>query len=137
MHLIDWKSGRFLLGNPVMDATHIAFATLVNRLAVAGDAEFTVLFAELFDHTGDHFAREDTLMLESGFPAIEEHRAEHRRVLGEMRQLGQRVAQGRAALARSYVMQQLPGWFAVHAATMDSALAAHLAMQENSAAASR
>jgi len=29
-------------------------------------------------------------------------------------------------MGRAYVTQQLPGWFDLHAVTMDSALAAHL-----------
>lgn len=127
MPLIDWSSNRFLLGNAGMDATHAEFVALLNRLGAAGDGEFAELFAQLLDHTGDHFAREEVLMVESQFPALSEHRAEHGRVLGDLRLLGQRVAQGRIVMARSFVVQQLPDWFALHAATMDSALAAHLA----------
>lgn len=65
-------------------------------------------------------------MLDGGFAALAEHRDEHRRVLGEMRSLLLRAGAGRLALARGYVCDRLPGWFALHAATMDSALAAHL-----------
>jgi hemerythrin len=57
---------------------------------------------------------------------LQEHRGEHRRVLAELRTLGQRAAAGRLALGRAYVRERLPDWFALHAATMDSALAAHL-----------
>jgi hemerythrin len=35
------------------------------------------------------------------------------------------VNSGRLKLARAVVRGQLPGWFRLHAATMDSALAAH------------
>ncbi|MEW6646500.1 MAG: hemerythrin family protein [Pseudomonadota bacterium] len=131
--LIDWSSNKYLLGNPGMDATHAEFVALVNRLATAEGREFQTLFLELLDHTGEHFGAEEALMEESGFPAIAEHRAEHWRVLGELRALGQRVMQGRITLARSYVAEQIPSWFSVHAATMDSALAAHLAIRENTA----
>lgn len=37
--LIPWHSGRFLLGHAAMDHTHADFAVLVNRLALAEDAE--------------------------------------------------------------------------------------------------
>lgn len=127
---IPWHSGRLLLGYAVMDETHAAFAALVNRLALARDAEFAVLFSHLLEHTVDHFAGEEAMMAESGFPALAEHRDEHRRVLGEMRTLQLRANVGRLALVRSYVCNGLPGWFALHAATMDSALAAHLRGRE-------
>jgi hemerythrin-like metal-binding protein len=129
--LIDWSSNKYRLGNAGMDATHAEFVALINRLATVEGREFQTLFLELLDHTSDHFGAEEALMEETDFPAIAEHRAEHWRVLGELRALGRRVVQGRIIMARSYITEQLPGWFAVHAATMDSALAAHLATQEN------
>lgn len=130
MPLIPWPEN-YLLGNRGMDATHAEFAALINRLAVADGREFQTLFLELLDHTGAHFGAEEALMDESGFPASAEHRAEHWRVLGDLRAIGQRVVQGRITMARSYIIDQIPHWFAAHAATMDSALAAHLAMQHN------
>ena len=65
-------------------------------------------------------------MESSGFPAIAEHRSEHARVLRDLEILGTQLAKGRVKLARAYVREQLPDWFALHAETMDSALAAHL-----------
>ena len=130
MPLIHWPAN-YLLGNPGMDATHAEFVALINSLAAADGREFQALFLELLDHTGDHFGAEEALMEESAFPATAEHCAEHWRVLGDLRAMGQRVMQGRITMARSYLIDQIPHWFAVHAATMDSALAAHLAMLEN------
>jgi len=127
MALIDWASGRYRLGNEGMDATHEEFVALVNALGEADTPSFAELFQSLLEHTADHFMREETLMHDSGFPSLGEHRDDHRRVLAELRQLAQRVAAGRTTLARSYVRERLPDWFALHAATMDSALAAHLA----------
>ncbi|NBC13476.1 MAG: hemerythrin [Gammaproteobacteria bacterium] len=97
--LIDPTEPRFRLDLDEMDQTHLEFIDLVNRLAAADDA---------------------------GSLALHEHRGEHRRVLAELRGLGRRAANGRPALARAYVREQLPHWFALHAATMDSALAGHL-----------
>jgi hemerythrin len=68
----------------------------------------------------------EELMERSGFPAIGEHQGEHARVLGEMARLLERVAKGRTQMARVYVVEQVPGWFTLHARTMDSALAGHL-----------
>lgn len=124
--LIDPAEPRFRLGLEETDRTHLEFIDLVNRLAAADDAGFPALFDTLLADTEAHFEREDQLMNASGFPAIKEHRGEHWRLLADLRNLGQRAAIGRPALARAYVHEQLPHWFALHAATMDSTLAAHL-----------
>ncbi|WP_295885005.1 hemerythrin domain-containing protein [uncultured Thiohalocapsa sp.] len=124
--LIDPAEPRFRLGLEEMDRTHLELIDLVNRLAAVDDAGFPALFDALLAHTEAHFAQEEQWMTASAFPALHEHRGEHRRVLADLRNLGQRAASGRPALARAYVREQLPHWFALHAATMDSALAGHL-----------
>jgi hemerythrin-like metal-binding protein len=109
-----------------MDATHAEFAALLNRLGETPDAAaFMAGFAALVAHTERHFAAEDLLMVESRFPALGEHRSEHLRVLGQLRQIDERVQRGRLQMGREYI-RELPAWFDLHAATMDSALAAHL-----------
>lgn len=125
MPIEDFET-RYLLGVGAMDDTHREFVELVNRLCVAGNVEFAILFDELERHTRAHFAAEDTRMQESGFPALREHRDEHQRVLGELEKLHQKVQRGSFLLARAYVQDQLPDWFHLHAMSMDSALAAHL-----------
>ncbi len=124
--LIGGFEDRYLLGMDSMDETHREFVELVNRLAVADKAEFIPLFAELQAHTQAHFDQEDAWMMSCAFPALREHRDEHRRVLGELDRFGQRAAAGSIAMARAYVTQQLPHWFDLHAKTMDSALAHHM-----------
>jgi hemerythrin len=64
-------------------------------------------------------------MRSCGFPAIREHSDEHQRILGELGRIGQRVNKGLVSFGRMYVREGLPDWFRLHAATMDSALAAH------------
>lgn len=124
--LIDIAGKRYTLGVEEMDETHLEFIDLVNRMGNAGKQEFIELFRELIEHTEAHFAAENQRMEETGFPAIREHMGEHLRVLGEMSRIGKRVAAGSLMLGRAYVEEQLPGWFGLHAATMDSALAAHI-----------
>ncbi|MBT3059235.1 MAG: hemerythrin domain-containing protein [Candidatus Thiodiazotropha sp.] len=124
--LIENFEQRYLLGVDDMDNTHRAFVALVNRLGEAGRQEFITLFADLVTHTREHFAQEDRWMETSDFPAIREHTDEHQRILGELDRFAQRVASGSILIARSYITQQLPLWFDLHAKTMDSALASHL-----------
>ncbi|MBF0471651.1 MAG: hemerythrin domain-containing protein [Gammaproteobacteria bacterium] len=115
---------RFLLGVAAMDTTHRQFIVQLQQLQSAPKAEFIPLFAALFQHTVDHFETERGWMEQFRFPAIREHTAEHERVLGELQRFNDRVAKGNIALGRAYIREQLPGWFELHAQTMDSALAA-------------
>ncbi len=124
--LIDGFEQRFLLDVPQMDATHREFVNLINRMGMADKNEFARLFKELNEHTRTHFDAEQQMMEDSKFPAIGEHRDEHQRVLGELARFGQRLTPGTSMMSRAYVCEQLPQWFALHAQTMDSALAAHL-----------
>lgn len=114
----------YVLGVAEMDATHREFVALLNQLESAPKEAFIPLFAQLLAHTEAHFAAEEQWMRDCGFAAIREHCGEHQRVLGELRRFNQRAAAGNITLGRAYVREQLPGWFALHAQTMDSALAA-------------
>lgn len=128
--LLDPNNPAYILGVDSMDDTHQEFIALVNKLEEAGDKRaFVALFAELVKHTETHFTAENRLMEETGFPAIGEHKADHLRVLGQLHRFGERVTAGSTMMARAYVKEQLPAWFNLHAATMDSALAAHIKAQ--------
>jgi len=126
MTLFNWQDSKHLLGVPQMDDTHKEFGDLVNQLVEISDSEdFKRVFLELLEHTRVHFDNEDRLMVDSAFPAIGEHRSEHDRVLGQLTQINTRVQNGMLVMGREYI-KEMPNWFDVHAATMDSALAAHL-----------
>ena len=111
---------------PKVDNDHSEFVALLNQLDTASNAEFPALFRQLFEHTEQHFAMENQLMLDYGFPAEAEHKGEHVRVLGEFKQFQTRVDKGMIAFGRSFVKERLPQWFLLHITTMDSALAAHI-----------
>lgn len=124
--MLNWDEDRHALGVAEMDATHREFAALAVRLAQAGTADFPRLFEALAEHTRRHFDNESALMRRCRFPAIAEHEGEHSRVLGELAHMQRGLFAGRVALARDYVVNGLPDWFALHLATMDAALAACL-----------
>lgn len=125
MALIDSATVK-TVGHPAIDGDHQAFVELLNQLDVASSADFSSLFRALFEHTEQHFERENQLMQKHGFPAEPEHRGEHQRVLGEFKQFQSRVDKGMLAFGRSFVKERLPQWFQLHVMTMDSALAAHI-----------
>jgi hemerythrin len=129
MNLI-W-SDALSVGVEGMDAHHRAFieAWAGANSAAEGDA-FAQAFQALMDHLGEHFAYEEGLMAQTGFPALGEHRGEHSRVLAEMREMAGSLARGRPRMARLYVKERLPEWFLLHRDTMDMATAVYLKGKE-------
>ena len=130
--LIEWDEQTFALGIEEMDATHAEFIDLLNRLDAAANSLFPALFNRLVEHTRTHFENEEARMLLCRFPAINEHTSEHRRVLGELNRIQKRVDRGLISFGRMYVREGLPEWFRLHAATMDSALAAQWMRHQSS-----
>jgi hemerythrin len=128
--LLDAEDPKLQLGLAGMDDTHREFIELLNSLNACSGSDFPALFNQLVEHTEAHFEMEKALMLESGFPAREEHVGDHQRILGQLVKFRERVNAGKSSMmARAYVREQLPGWFTTHLITMDSALSAHLAKQ--------
>jgi hemerythrin-like metal-binding protein len=124
--MMDWNPAAYTLGVDQMDGTHREFVALVNLLDEADDSDFAALFGKLLEHCRQHFSNEGRLMRMTRFPALAEHEGEHHRVYGDLVQMQRAVQRGRLLLARAYVRQGLAEWFALHIATMDAALAAHL-----------
>lgn len=120
------------VGNALIDRDHQQFIDLVNRIAGATSAEFASLFDELYAHTQEHFDRENELMTQYGFPAEVIHRNEHQRVLNEFKQFQRQTAKGSLSMARAFVIEQVPEWFNLHIATMDSALASFIDFKSQS-----
>lgn len=114
----------------LIDADHAVFIDLVNQLDKANDVDFPGLFQCLYDHTEEHFERENRLMMQFGFPAETEHKGEHQRVLGEFKQFKTRIDKGLIPFGRAFIKERLPQWFVLHVTTMDSALAAHIKSQQ-------
>lgn len=125
MSLIEEKS-MVNLQFDSLDDDHHCFAELVNRLEHASKQDFAKLFEQLFNHTQRHFDKENQLMLDTSFPAIQEHKAEHQRVLTEFKQFKKSVDKGLISFGQSFIKERLPSWFQMHLVTMDSALVAHI-----------
>jgi hemerythrin len=117
------------VGYDLIDNDHDEFVSLLNRLDAADNKDFPTLFQQLYEHTEQHFDRENQLMQQFSFPGINDHKAEHQRVLGEFKQFKSRVDKGLIAFGRSFVKDRLPQWLGLHVTTMDSALAAHIKTQ--------
>jgi hemerythrin len=120
MSVIVWDD-EMLLGNATLDATHHEFAELLNRLAAASEVELLPLLDECIEHTGEHFALEESWMARLNFPAAGCHISEHKQVWGVMHQVRARVAAGEMDFA-PVLAKELGAWLRIHATTMDYAL---------------
>jgi hemerythrin-like metal-binding protein len=120
------QSAEFVTGYAPIDQDHQEFLDLLNQLETAADAEFPTLYQQLYEHTEQHFERENQLMQQLAYPATTEHKAEHQRVLGEFKQFKSRIDRGLIVFGRLFVTDRLPLWFKLHIATMDYALVNHI-----------
>ncbi|MYM62499.1 bacteriohemerythrin [Pseudomaricurvus sp. HS19] len=116
----------YSLGDAEMDHSHDEFMQLAQQAASAQPAEFAPALQQLLQHTQEHFEKEELRMHSSDHRLLNEHRAEHQRILGDMERFCQRARAGRSTMARAWVRDNLLDWFSAHVKTMDSALAAHL-----------
>ncbi|MDD5275300.1 MAG: hemerythrin domain-containing protein [Methylovulum sp.] len=115
-----------------IDKDHEEFINLLNALDTANNGDFPALFQQLYEHTEQHFERENQLMAQYAYPGVADHKGEHQRVLGEFKQFKSRVDKGLIVFGRSFVKERLPQWFGLHVTMMDTALAAHINKQSGS-----
>jgi hemerythrin-like metal-binding protein len=88
-----------------MDDQHGILMDTVNdlRLALvrgAGREQLGEVLDRLIEFTRMHFWSEEQLMEQSAFPGLDEHRAEHHRMLAQMLQSAHRVQYGEAVQLR-------------------------------------
>lgn len=128
MPTIEW-SDELALAHPEMDATHQEFVQLLgeaeNALLASRPAALAA-YEALVEHTVGHFGQEDRWMLATGFAADNCHSGQHGQVLALMHEVTKRAKEQDDWGPLERVLPELGKWFAVHAQTMDAALASHL-----------
>lgn len=108
-----------------MNDTHFEALQLMNELYSALDASDTDLiherFEKLLEHTKEHYAHEEAMMIEKKFPPYPAHKEDHEGSLAEMEKevIGFGQTKDIDAL-RVYVEQKLIPWFLRHTETMDA-----------------
>lgn len=113
----------FLVGHDAMDELHREFHERLGAFGIPGDEGEKLL--ALHEHLLRHCAQEEHWMRETDFKACACHVGEHDMLLDVVSEVRRRFDAGDSeVVVRLY--QELPQWFALHASTMDSALAEHL-----------
>lgn len=124
--MIEWTPS-LSTGNEVIDEQHKAIFRWLAELDSAASDSRTLFGAyaitRLKNYTRNHFAAEEALMKASGYPALEEHIAEHesfRARLAELhlRSIGEDIS--------AETVQFLTDWLTNHIAKSDMAYAPYL-----------
>jgi hemerythrin len=127
---VRWTSA-LAVGHPQIDAQHQELFRRVARLLdamLAGEtADVGPLFDFLAEYVVDHFAAEEQLMQESGFPGYNVHRAAHERFVRDFQALRALHASSGASAAVAIKAQTwIVEWLKTHIATTDVQFGRHL-----------
>lgn len=94
--LVGWTPG-MSVGLETMDAQHQALFAALNRLVIAirsghGAGEVEPLLAFLDHYVREHFAEEEQILADAGYPELDAQRRQHASFIGEMDALKDRLA---------------------------------------------
>jgi hemerythrin-like metal-binding protein len=124
--LIEWKES-YAIGQADVDHEHQSIIALINELYRELERGGSVedFLGEIYARISGHFALEEKLMREAGYPDHGPHKADHERLLDEIRDLMDAYEAG-TTLDIARFGQALGKWFSVHFKEMDARLHARL-----------
>ena len=107
---LTWNDHRHSVGISSIDQQHRQMVALVNALndAIAHNRhweEVQKMLEELLRFTTTHFAHEETLMRDHGFPQLKQHEAEHQALIASATNLLNKITPNRptrAAIASAF-----------------------------------
>jgi hemerythrin len=118
-----------------MNRDHDEFAALrerlLARLADGAREAIDAMLDELHAHTRRHFADEEQLMRDTGFPVYPIHKGEHERVLGDFTaRIAHWQQHGDVAALRDWLDAGVGDWLLAHIETMDTVTAGFAAERQ-------
>lgn len=128
MAFIRW-SADYDTGIASIDEQHRQLVDLVNRFDEAsrrgrGTRIMNEILNELIGYTQEHFAHEEKLMAEAGFPGLKKHQGRHRQLLQKVERLQFEFSRdGRRVTAE--VRDLLEYWVKSHILNDDMAFSRH------------
>ena len=127
--LITWND-RYSVGIAKIDAEHRKLVDLINELyaAILSGTSASVI-AKVLDglacYTFSHFAAEEGLMKRYRYPGYLQHKAEHDKLVEQVKQLQQELRAGKATVSQE-VMSFLQRWLIGHILGVDKKYTSHL-----------
>lgn len=130
MTLLEWRES-YGIGIEEVDHEHRELIDLINALHASLGADRTLELVEAFlgevlSDISAHFALEEKVMRARSYDAYAEHKADHERLLDELRELMDEQAMG-APLDDERLAARLSEWFGRHFRTQDARFHRHLA----------
>ncbi len=125
MTLIPWRD-EFALGIPPVDHEHHELIDLINALhermlADPAHADAGEFLGEIYARIAAHFALEERIMRESRYDEYEDHKADHERLLDDIRDIMDDY-EDRNQFDGNQLSARLERWFAIHFKTKDARL---------------
>lgn len=129
MALIEWSES-LSVGIETIDEQHKRLIALINELHTAmlerrAKDVMGHVFDELIEYTKSHFALEEQLFQEHGYPEEAAHVADHHRIAKKVLELKQEFDEGNTAVTLE-VMRFLRDWFGNHIVGTDKKYAPFL-----------
>jgi len=127
--MFQWRN-EFSVQIGSVDAQHQMLFSLANELYRAMTAgQSNVVMARILDrlvqYTQAHFAHEERLMQQNGYPKLAEHRAEHEALTRKVLQFQSDFQQGKAMMSVQ-LLEFLKSWLEKHIKGSDQAYSPYL-----------
>ena len=128
--LVPW-SEEYSVQVPELDAQHKCLATYINRLHAAmaqgkGRDVIGGILDEMIRYTDTHFAREEALMAQHGYPDLENHRRVHATLRQQILEFQRRHVAGTLAMTGEVLEFLRKGWLVGHICSVDKRYAPFL-----------
>jgi len=103
MPIAEWDDS-YKTGFALVDTQHEEMFGMVNELydAILGRRDQQLIgptLEKLSRYTVEHFRAEEALMVETNYPAFEEHRTQHWKLMNDVQDLRQKYESGEAVLS--------------------------------------
>jgi len=119
----DWDVS-LAVGVEVLDTDHKFLMSLMKQLSEAvatGQSRDLVgsILTVLVEVAEGHFLREERLLERAGYPALANHRREHRHLIDSLQLIQQRYLDGKRALLDESTLQFFQDWLVGHIGATD------------------